>query len=168
MTLQIGDVVGLKGGQGVRRRVVERRFENGSTPAVVLEDDHGHREVVPESAIVVMERDGRDYFEAVHGDPSEGLRERQPGASRMHRSNVLADADQLITGERQSEYGDATESFTRLAALWGEVLGVPVTPAKVALCLIQLKVSRLVVSPGHGDSWTDIAGYAALGAEVSL
>lgn len=85
----------------------------------------------------------------------------------MIRDEVLTGAQTIINGDRAHDYGDATESFTRLAKLWSATLGQDVTPEQVALCLVQLKVSRLVNTPGHRDSWVDICGYAALGAEVA-
>src|SRR5690606_40846076 len=69
------------------------------------------------------------------------------------REATLTQAASLISGDRAKDYGDAAESFTRLAALWTPILGVDVTPEQVALCLTQLKVSRLIVTPGHTDSW---------------
>lgn len=33
--------------------------------------------------------------------------------------------------------------------------------------MIAMKLSRLVQTPGHRDSWLDIAGYAALGHEIA-
>lgn len=83
------------------------------------------------------------------------------------RRQVLRSAEALIHGDRQQDYGDPRESFARLASLWSATLGHEVTPAQVALCLLQLKVSRLCVTPDHADSWIDAAGYAALGAEVA-
>ncbi|MBC8158976.1 MAG: hypothetical protein H8E94_06565, partial [Alphaproteobacteria bacterium] len=41
-----------------------------------------------------------------------------------------------------------------------------VTPAQVALCLIDLKMARLVHDPKHLDSIVDVAGYAACLREV--
>ncbi|MFN4206765.1 MAG: DUF6378 domain-containing protein [Agrobacterium albertimagni] len=46
-------------------------------------------------------------------------------------------------------------------------LGHPVTPAEVVLCMIDLKLTRLVRDPRHQDSILDIAGYAAVLSEVS-
>lgn len=83
------------------------------------------------------------------------------------RSEVLTTADGLINGDRAAAYGDPGESSERLGKLWGALLGVEVTPAEVAMCLAALKLSRLAQSPDHFDSWVDLAGYAALGAEVS-
>ena len=43
----------------------------------------------------------------------------------------------------------------------------PPGASQVALCLAQLKIARLIQSPEHPDSWVDLAGCAALGAEVA-
>jgi len=59
----------------------------------------------------------------------------------MKRENVLAKAGQLITGD------------------------IKVSVRMVYLCLLALKISRLVKTPSHTDSWVDICGYGALGAE---
>lgn len=103
----------------------------------------------------------------VHAEIGEALDPSDPASYQQPREQVLTTAASLICGDRQASYGDATESFARLARLWTEVLGTAVTPEQVALCLVQLKVSRLVVSPTHEDSWVDIAGYAALGGEIA-
>lgn len=83
------------------------------------------------------------------------------------RDRTLTTARELINGDRARDYGDARENFQRIADLWTPILGVPVTASDVALCLTQLKVARLVTSPGHVDSWVDAAGYIALGSEVA-
>ena len=76
--------------------------------------------------------------------------------------NFLLEALDLIEGERAESYGDAKENHARIAAMWTALLEKEVTPNQVYLCLIAVKMSRLVESPRHRDSWLDIAGYAAL------
>jgi hypothetical protein len=80
---------------------------------------------------------------------------------------ILTEAETLINGDRATDYGDAHENFARIAALWSVVLGVPVSPVQVALCMMQLKAARLCHSPEHRDSWIDAAGYAGLGARLA-
>ena len=46
-------------------------------------------------------------------------------------------------------------------------LGQDVTPEQV-LCMTCLKVARLMETPKHEDSWVDIAGYGACGAEIAI
>ena len=65
-----------------------------------------------------------------------------------------------LVAERGRAYGHPRPNHERIAALWQPILGVEVTPEQVALCMVQVKVSRLVQTPGHPDSIDDIAGYA--------
>ena len=74
--------------------------------------------------------------------------------------SVLTEAETIINGPRQADYGHPFENFSLIAMLWEPVLNVPITPEQVAMCMIQLKVSRLVNSPDHRDSVIDLAGYA--------
>lgn len=90
-----------------------------------------------------------------------------PARIKRTRDEILETAAKLISGDREESYGSAIDSFERLGRLWTEVIGAPVTAEQVALCLVQLKVSRLVVSPNHADSWIDLAGYAALGGDIA-
>jgi hypothetical protein len=80
-------------------------------------------------------------------------------------SDMLLDAARTIT-DRGRVYGDAAANMAKTAQLWSLVLGVDVTPVQCALCLIQLKVARLLVTPDHSDSAVDIAGYAAVLCEA--
>lgn len=83
------------------------------------------------------------------------------------RAKVLSEAEQLINGDRAQAYGDPETNFGRLAQLWAPILGAEITPTQVALCLTQLKISRLINTPDHRDSYIDAAGYIALGAELA-
>ena len=83
----------------------------------------------------------------------------------MKRYAVLADAGMKINGDRARDYGDALENHTRIALMWGAILGREITPSQVAVMMIALKISRLANQPEHLDSWVDVCGYAALGGE---
>ena len=72
-----------------------------------------------------------------------------------------------VLEHRRDRYGEPGPLFERVAARWSQVLGCEVTPAQVALCLIDLKLARLVRDPAHLDSIVDVAGYAACLREVS-
>ena len=83
------------------------------------------------------------------------------------RAKVLSEAEQLINGDRAKAYGDPSVNFGRLAQLWAPILGAEITPTQVALCLTQLKISRLINTPDHRDSYIDAAGYIGLAAELA-
>ena len=71
-----------------------------------------------------------------------------------------------VLEERRDDYGDPAEQFRAIADRWSITLGTPITPSQVALCMIDLKLARLVYDPGHVDSMVDVIGYAALLREV--
>lgn len=73
---------------------------------------------------------------------------------------ILQKAHILIYGDRQAEYGGALKNFQDIADQWSVTFGIPVTPDQVAICMIQVKLARLMKSPDHIDSWVDVAGYA--------
>jgi|TARA_R110002020_G_scaffold62890_5_gene167752 hypothetical protein len=82
---------------------------------------------------------------------------------KMRNKNFLLEVLALVEGERAEKYGDSKENHARIAAMWSALLEKEVTANQVYLCLIAVKMSRLMESPRHRDSWLDIAGYAALG-----
>lgn len=87
---------------------------------------------------------------------------------KNHREAVLLDAAEIVSGEREDTYGGPEDSFARIAAYWSTCLNHEVTPLDVAKMMLLLKVARLDVAPDHRDSWVDVAGYAACGAEVAF
>lgn len=83
------------------------------------------------------------------------------------RAGILEQATQAVTVDRAATHGRVERSFADLAAIWSVRLGRPVSPAQVALMLVDLKVVRAWGNPGHADNWIDIAGYAACGGEIA-
>jgi hypothetical protein len=83
----------------------------------------------------------------------------------MDTEQFLGHANDLVN-RRRAEYGQPVDLFERVAVPWSQVLGTNVTPAQVIVCLVDLKVARLVRDPRHLDRITDIAGYAGCLAEV--
>lgn len=82
------------------------------------------------------------------------------------REHVLRTAEQLVMGDRNKDYSDPKDNFDQTAGLWSEYLKVPLKAHDVAVLMILAKVARLSTSPDKADSWVDIAGYAACGAET--
>ena len=83
----------------------------------------------------------------------------------MKREEILQEAETLINGDRAKDYGDAYVNHKRIADMWSVVFGKEVTVRQVILCMIAMKMARLV-HDSKEDSWVDICGYAALGGEL--
>ena len=84
----------------------------------------------------------------------------------MNAEAMLEHAAGLVT-RRRREYGEPVDLFEHIATRWSLTLGTKVSPAQVALCLIDLKLARLARDPKHLDSQVDVAGYAAVLREVT-
>ncbi|UGL61991.1 hypothetical protein SEA_SKYLORD_24 [Microbacterium phage Skylord] len=86
------------------------------------------------------------------------------------RRDILSTADSLIHGDREQDYGRPIDSFRRVAQAMNVVLEgeghPPISATTAAKLMIALKLSRLSGGDNKDDTWIDLAGYAALGAEV--
>lgn len=91
----------------------------------------------------------------------------------MNRADTLKAALSAVQ-ERNQSYGLPENNFLRIARRWNVHLlnrygaKVELDSADVAAMMADMKLARIEQSPSHQDSWTDLAGYAACGAEVSV
>lgn len=78
--------------------------------------------------------------------------------------SILDKAKEIIYGDREQTYGDPGKNLRLIGDLWKTYLGLDsnITAEDVSNMMILLKVARLKNTPGHEDSLTDVAGYAAL------
>jgi hypothetical protein len=85
-------------------------------------------------------------------------------ASGKMGESVAAEADRLVSNERQQKYGHPLDDFTMTAELlnarFKDKLKIPFEPHEVAVIQRMVKESRLARSPQHRDSLVDLAGYA--------
>ncbi|HBO59704.1 MAG TPA: hypothetical protein DD624_07340 [Alphaproteobacteria bacterium] len=85
----------------------------------------------------------------------------------MKREELLTKAAETVCGSREQAHGNPEGTFERIALAWSAYLDIELTTADVAVMMILFKTARLKGNPKHIDSWIDIAGYAACGAEVA-
>jgi hypothetical protein len=88
----------------------------------------------------------------------------------MNRKQCLETAEACILKNRDDTYGPPEDSFDSIAALWNAYLGIdsPILESHdVAAMMALLKIARIRANPTHADSWADLAGYAACGAECA-
>lgn len=123
-----------------------------------------------------------DYWRA--DAPAEGIAvekkklETEDEPEKLTRAAVLEKARACVCGEREQDYGTPEDSFGCIAELWEAYLRaaciapdatVAVTPTDVAMLMALLKIARVGTScvGGTADSFVDLAGYAACGAECA-
>ena len=85
----------------------------------------------------------------------------------MKRKETLEAAFECVCGERQDQYGTPEDNFGRIAKLWTAYLGCPISAVDVAMMMALLKIARIKTGTATEDSFVDLAGYAACGAEIA-
>lgn len=116
---------------------------------------------------------------AVEAEKLETENEPDEGeAKKLTRATVLEKARACVCGEREEDYGSPEDSFGCIAELWEAYIRaacvspnaiITVTPTDVAMLMALLKIARVGTScvGGTADSFVDLAGYAACGAECA-
>ena len=84
----------------------------------------------------------------------------------MNRLDTLKAAAECVCGSREEDYGSPGDNFAVIAALWTAYTGTDITPKDVAMMMALLKIARAKAG-GKPDTYVDLAGYAACGAEIS-
>lgn len=82
------------------------------------------------------------------------------------RSKTLADAGELINGDRQDEYGPPSQNFARIAQMWSAYLNFEVDAHDVAVCMALLKIARITSGVPKHDTYVDASAYMALANEL--
>ncbi|AVO22369.1 hypothetical protein PBI_SMEAGOL_55 [Mycobacterium phage Smeagol] len=85
---------------------------------------------------------------------------------RAVTESILEEAQRLIHGPRNKNYGHPRENFADISALFSAYLGRPITDLDVANLMILVKVARVKGTGYHRDSYTDIAGYAGCAERI--
>ena len=83
--------------------------------------------------------------------------------------DILNRAADLLSGDREEDYGDAARNHQCIAALITAYLanrqGDALTPTDAAIVLCLVKIARIAVNSAKLDNYTDLAAYAAIAGE---
>lgn len=82
--------------------------------------------------------------------------------------STLQEAERLINGDRNAQYGPPTQDFDRTAAMASALFGWPFKSWHVAVFMVLLKLSRIMWSPYKRDSWVDLEGYGGCGWKCAV
>ncbi len=85
----------------------------------------------------------------------------------MTREETLARAKKCVCGDRENQYGSPESNFEVIAKLWSVYKDTKFTANDVAMMMALLKIARIKSGTGTEDSYIDLAGYAACGAEIN-
>ena len=82
-----------------------------------------------------------------------------------NNKSILAEAEDIVNGSRQSDYGDANESFSRIATIASVMTGKELAPEDC--CAVMMAVKLVRESFNHKrDNLVDLCGYAHIMNEI--
>lgn len=122
---------------------------------------------------------GGELCVCVHGYGSEiaaGLADGSMYEIRVPET-ILEEAQRLVYGDRQADYGHPRANYEAIAGLFQAYLvavGVtanengdePVTAADAGMLMLLMKIGRLATGSVKRDTVVDLAGYAAVVARI--
>lgn len=93
----------------------------------------------------------------------------------MKRDEILKTAEEIVTKDRNVQYGEPENNFSVIAEYWSTYLSqhnggraVLLTPMDVALMMVLFKLGRLTTARAVTlDSFVDAAGYVACAGEIA-
>jgi hypothetical protein len=87
----------------------------------------------------------------------------------MNKEEILKQAQDLVSGDRNDTHGDAFENHAEIAEFWNIYLDkklqpmASITAEDVALMMVLLKISRNTQgNKSNIDNFIDMCGYAAI------
>lgn len=84
----------------------------------------------------------------------------------MTRRDILQQAENIVCGDRDRQYGNPEDSFRTIAEFWTSYLGIQIRAEDVAAMMALVKLARIARGKAKADNWVDLAGYAACGGEI--
>lgn len=85
----------------------------------------------------------------------------------MNRSEILKQAEKMVCGHREQDYGSPEDNFGIIAELWTAYKQVLFDSVDVAMMMALLKIARIRTGTMTEDSFVDGCGYLACGGEIA-
>jgi hypothetical protein len=86
------------------------------------------------------------------------------------RTDFLDLANEIISHDRNSQYGEPEDAFKVIADYWSVYLKnryeIEISSSDVAVLMVLMKIARLTQNPFHKDSIVDGIGYLACYGEI--
>ncbi len=83
--------------------------------------------------------------------------------------NEMLEANSLVNGDRQADYGTPKENYGGIAQVWSGLLQMklktPITPEEAALMMVGLKLQRQAMKHKR-DNLVDAHGYLLVYAHI--
>ena len=89
------------------------------------------------------------------------------GANSLQAKDILTNANNTII-QRELTHGSYDLTMLRTARLWESFLEHKIDPMDVAICMVLVKVARIMDAGKHHDNWIDAVAYMAISGELAV
>lgn len=89
------------------------------------------------------------------------------GKKMNKREEVLRQANEMVNGHREADYGTPESNFKNIADVWSWYLDTELSPLDVANLMTLMKMARIKGNTFKADSYIDAIGYLACGYEIA-
>lgn len=89
-------------------------------------------------------------------------------AATPQRAAINTEAADLVTGDRNRDYGDPVENHEHIAAIYNAWQKANLTALDICRVLTCVKLARVTTTPQHRDSYVDRCGYAGIEYEIAV
>ena len=86
----------------------------------------------------------------------------------MKSHQFLNQANILVKGQREKDYGDKVNNHKNIAKLWTAYLDTYVDPHDVAIMMSLLKIARTKLGEVNKDTYIDMSAYGAIAGEIKF
>ena len=85
---------------------------------------------------------------------------------KTENKSILSEAEEIVNGSRHSDYGNAKESFSRIATIASVMTGKELSPEDCCAVLMAVKLVRESFAHKR-DNLVDLCGYAHIMNELN-
>lgn len=89
----------------------------------------------------------------------KGRYDKEPEKEENKLDTILEEAEYIVTGDRQRDYGSPSKNHGRTAKLWSVYLNTDITAEQVCMLNVLQKIARSMNKLTR-DTLVDISGYA--------
>ena len=81
---------------------------------------------------------------------------------------ILTKANNLISKDREKDYGDKVKNHENIAKLWSAYKDTEITAHDVAIMMTLLKIARTKLGAVSEDTYVDMSAYGAIAGEIKF
>ena len=144
--------------------------DNGSPYCEWIDCDKNDWERAAKLADKIAELPEKTFIGKEEKSP-EKITEKENNNMLM-RSEILREAEKIVCGEREQQYGSPSDCFDKIAILWNGYLEAKgnstLTSTDVALMMTLFKIARSLSGQYKRDNYVDMAGYIGCAAEIDF